>query len=300
VITFEHTSGKLGTSFVDNFSTPALGRSVALLGTANDGVTAALALAGGALRAKQGTVRVFGEDPTLAAARGSLAYVPLAHTLPSDLTVAELLTLASISRDDAVHTRESASARLDQFGAAALARRRIGALSAAEVRTVLLVEAFTSPGVRALVIDEPRVEVSPEVARVLVPRFGELVGSGGTVLIGTSSARDAVELVDAVAVVRGGRFFTSVRSNELLLSPPGSECYVRVLAADGGKLVSALSQRLDERNVALTNGTIVIRGSEPLAIADAIAGACLETNVDILELRHVLPTIPGAGGASPP
>ncbi|MFO0677280.1 MAG: hypothetical protein U0169_12160 [Polyangiaceae bacterium] len=304
MITFEHVSGKFGTSILHNFSTPALGRSVSLLGTPGDGVRAALAFAAGEKRLASGVVHVFGGNPTNPTIRKGVAYVPDAPEVPQDLRVGELLDLAQETRGErrlapltGIHLG-TAEARLGTFELASWTRRTVRSLTVDEVRSLLLVEAFTSTVVRALVVDEPRVHVVPSVAAVLARRMGELVAGGGAVLVGTASARDAVELTDAVAVVRGSRFFTSIRSTELFLSSPGADCQLHVVADDLPRLRAALAERLPESAVTSAPRSLVLHGDDPEPLVDALTEAVIATGIEIRELRQTLPTLPGAGGAA--
>ena len=90
------------------------GELVALLGPNGAGKTTAVSILLGQRRPDAGSARLFGRDPTLAAARRQVGVTLQESGFPDNLTVGEVVDLVRVHYPDPAPTREL----LDRFGLA--------------------------------------------------------------------------------------------------------------------------------------------------------------------------------------
>jgi ABC-2 type transport system ATP-binding protein len=252
----------------------------AVVGTRADGGPLLLAVAAGWVRPRSGQVLVLGTTPENA--RRQVAYVPLDARLPPTLRVAEVLDIAAEVRGERA---PDARSRLETLGIRPLADRYTHTLSAPEARAVLLAEALTSKA-RVLLIDEPLVEVDPRVAGPLVVALRQRAAEGATLVLATSSPRDALELSNAQWILSGGRLAGAMHATDTPLLAAGAEPRLRVVARDARALLAALAGEPQFSGVLLDGDAIFVSGTDPAAMAAAISRAALASGVEI-EAMHV-------------
>jgi ABC-type multidrug transport system ATPase subunit len=252
----------------------------ALIGTPIDGVALVLAVAAGWIRPRKGKVTVLGSAPELA--RRQIAYVPLDARLPTALRVEEALEVAASIRGE---RGDAARHRLASMGIEPLADRWTQSLSPPETRAVLVTEAVTS-NAGVLLIDEPRVDLDPRAARALPAKLRERAAAGATVVIATSSPRDALDLTTQQWVFSLGRLLGGARGTDVLVLSAGNKPRMRVVASDGKALLSALASEPALSCIELDHDALVLLGQDPRAMAESVARAALAAGVE-LEAMHL-------------
>jgi ABC-2 type transport system ATP-binding protein len=251
-----------------------------LLGGPPDGGTLLLAVLAGRARVRRGRAVVLDKPPGDVSTRRAIALIPRASSLPEALTVAEMLDGSARIRGDAP---SAADARLEQLGIASLAPRPIRSLSLSEAHAVALAEAITSPTVRVLLLEEPFASVDPRASVLLAERLRERAKGGAAILVATASARDATTLATSVLILSNGKL---VRHGSTLesVAPSGSH-RVHVVASDPRALVAALARDAAVSQVALDGDAIVVEGGDRTAVANAIARAAVDGQIDLVEMR---------------
>ncbi|WP_394836204.1 hypothetical protein LVJ94_04760 [Pendulispora rubella] len=244
----------------------------ALQGTAQDGVALLLAVLAARVPA-QGRVSLFGLTPH--DARRAIAHVPLDAVLPDALSVTETLELARTVRGDA--EAAPAAARLAEMGLEALAPRRVRSLDAREVRAVALTEALTSKVVRVILIEEPFATMDARTLAVLPGLLRRRAKEGACIVIATASARDARDMADQRFVVQHG-----VVVGDASLRQPAE---LHVVSSDARILAGALARETAVAEVVASDQRIIVRGSDPLALAHAVAQAVLASGVELDSMR---------------
>ena len=267
----------------------------AVVGGTPDGAPELLAILAGLERPRTGSVRVLDGDPHDVQVRRAIALVPATPALPERMSVRETLELAAAIRGDAA--TPPAHERLATLGVEALADRRVLGLSLEEARAVALVEALTAPGVRVILVEEPRVAVDPRAAVLLPERLRARAAAGCAVVMTTPSMRDAATLGD------DHLFLTAAR--------PPAMARMRIVTRDPVALVSAIAREPAVEGVSRQDaprsgnggatagalGVVVARGPDASALADAVGRAVVASGADVVEMRQDFS--PGARDVAP-
>ncbi len=267
----------------------------AVVGGTPDGAPELLALLAGLERPRTGSVRVLDGDPHDAQVRRAIALIPAAPALPERMTVRETLELAASIRGD--QGTPPAAERLATLGVEALAGRRVLGLSLEEARAVALVEALTAPGVRVILVEEPRVAVDPRAAVLLPERLRARAATGCAVVMTSASMRDAATLGD------DHLFLTATR--------PPAMARLRIVTRDPAALVSAIAREPAVEGVSRHDaprsgdgaatagalGVVVARGPDASALAHAVGRAVVASGADVVEMRQDF--TPGARDVAP-
>jgi ABC-2 type transport system ATP-binding protein len=116
------------------------GELVALLGPNGAGKTTAVGILLGQRRPDAGSARLFGQNPTLPAARRPVGVTLQESGFPDNLTVREVIDLVRVHYPDPVPTPEL----LDRFGLGEVAGRRAGGLSGGQTGWLAVALAFAA------------------------------------------------------------------------------------------------------------------------------------------------------------
>jgi len=250
----------------------------ALVGTKSDGVSLLLDVIAARAKAKAGRVQVLGGAPDAPSVRRAVGYVPLDAVLPDALRVSEALDLARTIRGEEETGDADARGRLSVLGIESLATRRLGTLDVREVRAVALAEALTSKAVRVVLIEEPFATVDARALGALPALLKQRAKEGACIVIGTASTRDARDLTDQrFAFDRG-----------ILLAEPhvrATEAELHVVARDPRALAGALAKESAIAEIVASDQRVIVRGTDTLAMAHAVARAVLASGVELDSLR---------------
>jgi ABC-2 type transport system ATP-binding protein len=176
------------------------GELVALLGPNAAGKTTAVGVLLGQRRPDAGSVRLFGEDPSMPASRRMVGVTPQETGFPDNLTVRDVVDLVRVHYPVPASTREL----IGGFGLANMPDRRVGGLSGGQKRRLAVALAFAGRP-RAVVLDEPTTGMDAESRRALWEIIQAFVAEGGSVLLTTHYLEEAQVLASRVAVIAGGK-----------------------------------------------------------------------------------------------
>lgn len=154
------------------------GDFLAVLGPNGGGKTTLLKVMLGLVKPSSGSVTVFGKEPGHAA--GRLGYVPqrLDFDRSFPISAMEVVLMGRLSRKKLFQRygredRRKALDALETTGLAALAQRRIGALSGGELQRVLIARALAGEP-ELLLLDEPTASVDPEMKTTIYDLLDQL------------------------------------------------------------------------------------------------------------------------------
>jgi ABC-2 type transport system ATP-binding protein len=176
------------------------GELVALLGPNGAGKTTAVSILLGQRRPDAGLARLFGQDPTLPAARRPVGATLQESGFPDNLTVAEVVDLVRVHYPHPAARREL----LGRFGLSEVAGRRAGGLSGGQTRRLAVALAFAGHP-RLAVLDEPTTGLDVEARRGLWEVLQAFVADGGAVLLTTHYLEEAQALASRVVVIASGQ-----------------------------------------------------------------------------------------------
>ena len=260
----------------------------ALLGARADGGPLLLALIAGTIRPRVGRVRVLEGAPTDAAVRPQVAFVPLEPALPGAMRVAEVFQIAAAIRGE---PKPDVADRLGALGLATLAARAVGTLSREEARAVAVAEAITSMRVRVLLIEEPLLSLDARAVSRLPELLRERSRSGWTIVVATSSVRDAAELADDCVLLRAGVVVGQSSCVDLFARSSAPSARLRIVTSDSRALAAALAREERVDAVARRDTSVTVRGRDLLELARAAARAVVASGVALIELRIEPPSL---------
>ncbi|MFT4257685.1 MAG: ABC transporter ATP-binding protein [Pseudoxanthomonas sp.] len=186
------------------------GELLALLGPNGAGKSSAIGLLLGLIRADEGKVELFGEDPQQLAARRNIGVMLQEAALPPTLRVGELIRLTSSYYPSPRAPRESA----ELAGVADLLDRPCGKLSGGQQRRVQFALALCGRP-RLLFLDEPTVGMDIQSRQKLWAAIRHLVAEGNAVLLTTHYLEEAEALADRVCVMARGRVISNGSIDQL-------------------------------------------------------------------------------------
>jgi ABC-2 type transport system ATP-binding protein len=176
------------------------GESVTVLGPNGAGKTTAIDVMLGAIKPTVGTARLFGLDPRSAAARRRIGITPQQLGFPSALTTAELLDFLRAHYPKPMTVADS----IHRYGLEEIAARRIGELSAGQVRRIAIAAAFVG-NPDAVFLDEPTNSLDVEMRRATWSNLREYVKGGGTLFLTTHNMDEAESLATRVIILLSGK-----------------------------------------------------------------------------------------------
>ena len=269
----------------------------AVLGAAADGATLLLEVLAGQARVRAGEARVLGRSPSDVETRRAVAYVPRAPLLPDALTVSDVLHVAATIRGEAP---PDVDARLAPFGIAALASRRVRALTRDEVRAVALAEALGSSAVRVVLIDEPLVGIDSRAMPGVRAALRTRVHGGTCVLVATASPNDAASMATSMLMLMRGKLVAQDASpHEAFVYAMGG-AQLRVVASDPRALVAALATDAAVTGVDTQGAALIVRGGDAASLGAAVARAAVLGHVDVHEMRAEAPALAQLQAAAAP
>ena len=187
---------------------------VALVGHNGAGKTTLMKLVLGLTAPSEGTVRVWGRDPTSAAfstARANLGYLPENVAFSGGRSGRD--TLRFYARLKRVPEREAVEA-LERLGLAAEARSPVRTWSKGMRQRLGLAQAVLGRP-RLLVFDEPTSGLDPSYRETFYDCCRELRDGGATVLISSHSLTEIEQRADRIAILRSGRLLAMDTLNGL-------------------------------------------------------------------------------------
>jgi ABC-2 type transport system ATP-binding protein len=198
------------------------GEVVAFLGPNGAGKTTTIDMLLGLTEPDGGKVRVFGSDPTVAAANGQIAAVLQSGGLLPDFTVAETVRVvaATFGNPDAV------AAAIERANLSGIAERRVSKCSGGEQQRLKFALALL-PDPDLIVLDEPTAGMDVESRRSFWATMRADARRGRTVVFATHYLEEADDFADRIVMIAQGRIVAD-----------GSVASIRARA--GGRTVSAL------------------------------------------------------------
>jgi ABC-2 type transport system ATP-binding protein len=186
------------------------GQTVALLGPNGAGKSTTIEMLLGLARPDAGEIRVFGDEPAEAIARGRVGAMLQTGSLLGDLTVRELVGMvaslypAPLEVDEAIELT-----RIED-----LAARRTQRLSGGQVQRVRFAVALVS-NPELLVLDEPTVAMDVEGRRAFWETMRAFASRGKTVLFATHYLEEADAYADRAVLMAQGRIVADGPTTEL-------------------------------------------------------------------------------------
>jgi ABC-type multidrug transport system, ATPase component len=177
----------------------APGETVALLGPNGAGKSTTIDMLLGLTRPDSGEVHLFGRTPAEAITEGLVGAMVQTTSLPTDVTVTELLEMVASLH----HEPMSAVEAMHRAGISDLGRRRAGRLSGGQQRRVCFAMALL-PDPELLVLDEPTAGMDVESRRAFWQAMRKQTRAGKTVLFATHYLAEADDHADRIVLVRSG------------------------------------------------------------------------------------------------
>ncbi len=176
------------------------GECIALIGHNGAGKTTLMKLMLGLIRPTSGTVRVLGQDPADARARGQIGFLPENVAFNPALTGRELLTFYARLKGEPV---PASLELLERVGLGEAAGRRVGTYSKGMRQRLGLAQALLgSP--RILLLDEPTTGLDPALRQSFYEIVLELRNAGATVLLSSHALTELEERTDRVVIMHKG------------------------------------------------------------------------------------------------
>lgn len=186
------------------------GEIVAFLGPNGAGKTTTIDMLLGLARPDEGSVKVYGQTPADAIARGDVAAVMQTGGLLKDFTVGETVRFtASLF----AHTRPAAEC-MERAGIAHIADRQVGKCSGGEQQRLRFAMALLSDP-RLLILDEPTTGMDVEGRRDFWGAIRADAGRGRTVLFATHYLDEADAYADRIILVRQGQIVADGTTAEI-------------------------------------------------------------------------------------
>jgi len=173
-----HTYGKGVTALADLNLSMQGGETLALLGPNGAGKSTAIKLLLGLLPVQEGSVSIFGRQPTDPRSRGQVGAVLQVAGLPARLSVLEQLTLHAAYYDQPRKPLDV----LNELGLSDLAARRLNTLSGGQRRRLEMALALIGAP-KLLVLDEPTVGVDIHERARLLALLAQLKQTGVAILL---------------------------------------------------------------------------------------------------------------------
>ena len=200
----------------------AEGEMVAIIGPNGAGKSTLLNCISGLIAARQGSIRLGGQDITGLApfkvSRAGLLQVPEGRQILADLTVEENLQLGLTALHGRPPTHDLASVH-ELFPILAERRtQRAGSLSGGQQQMLAIGRALMGAP-RLLLLDEPSLGLSPLMAQTVLAALRELNRKGLTILLVEQNARQALRSTHRAYLIEQGRVVQHGQSSVLAQDP---------------------------------------------------------------------------------
>jgi ABC-2 type transport system ATP-binding protein len=235
------------------------GEIVAFLGPNGAGKTTTIDMLLGLTRPDVGSVRVYGNSPEDAVARGEVSAVMQNSGLLKDFTVAETIQYTASLY---AHTRPVPEV-LDRAGISGIADRRVAKCSGGEQQRLRFAMALLSDP-RLLVLDEPTTGMDVEGRRDFWGAIREDAEQGRTVMFATHYLDEADAYADRIVLIRQGSVVADGTTSEIKNLASGRVVRATLPDADEGSLralggVTSVELRGDTVLVQCSDSDIVAR-----------------------------------------
>ncbi|WP_433075834.1 ABC transporter ATP-binding protein [Dactylosporangium sp. CA-052675] len=203
------------------------GEVVALLGPNGAGKSTTIDMLLGLLRPDAGEVRLYGESPARAIARGAVGALMQTGGLLPDLTAEETVRLAAALQRNPRDVGEV----IARAGVADFARQRVGGLSGGQQQRIRFAMALVcNPDL--LVLDEPTTGMDVETRRAFWASMREETAQGRTVLFATHYLEEADDYADRIVLLRSGRIVADGTSAQIKAAVSGRTIRATIPGAD--------------------------------------------------------------------
>lgn len=185
------------------------GEFIGMIGPNGGGKTTLLKLILGFLKPSNGTVKIFGENPTTSSKLKQLAYVPQAIRFDRDfpISVEEVVLSGLMSHLPwygrfRTEDRQAARKVLEKVGLPHLINSSFGTLSGGQAQRVLIARALVS-NPQLLLLDEPTASVDSQAEADIYALLNRLKGEMSILMV-THDLKAAIDQVGRVFCVQGG------------------------------------------------------------------------------------------------
>ncbi|WP_395103537.1 ABC transporter ATP-binding protein [Actinomadura sp. SCN-SB] len=237
------------------------GQAVALLGPNGAGKSTTITMLLGLTRPSSGRIRVFGDPPDVAVARGRIgAMLQDGEPVPG-LTVGETVGFVR-----SLYPEPPPLARvLEIAGLTDLAGRRADRLSGGQAQRVRFAMAIAGAP-RLLVLDEPTTAMDVESRRAFWTGIRAYAAEGRTVLFATHYMAEADENADRIVVIDRGRIAADGTAAQIKARAGGRT----VRFALGDQPSAGLDRLPGVTGVRITGGSAVLTTDDSDATVDAL------------------------------
>ncbi|MFG2041188.1 ABC transporter ATP-binding protein [Dactylosporangium sp. NPDC048998] len=203
------------------------GEVVALLGPNGAGKSTTIDMLLGLQRPDTGEVRLYGDAPAKAIARGAVGALMQSGGLLPDLTAEETVRLAAGLQRNPRPVDEV----LERAGVAEFAKQRVAGLSGGQQQRIRFAMALVvDPDL--LVLDEPTTGMDVETRRAFWASMREETARGRTVLFATHYLEEADDYADRIVLLRSGRVIADGTSAQIKAAVSGRTIRATIPGAD--------------------------------------------------------------------
>jgi ABC-2 type transport system ATP-binding protein len=286
VIKTEHLNQWYGNVVALNDVSLEIGPGITgILGPNGAGKTSFMRMAVGLMQPALGTMCVLGEDPWNNTKHNlRIGYCPehdgFYEWLAGGDFVRWLLRLRGFSAADSA---KLAAAAIDRVALRDAAARRVGTYSRGMRQRLKLAQAIAHRS-ELLVLDEPLTGTDPLVRQELIELIKSFAAEGRHVIVSSHVLHEIEALTQNIVVIHRGRLVafgdrTEIRS--LIDRHPHS---VSIRATRSRELASALVKEPSVREVAMHEGGLLVKTSEPDTFYGRLPVLALEAGCDVQEL----------------
>ena len=215
------------------------GELVCLVGPNGAGKSTLMQCVAGVKTAREGSVEFDGHDVLTRSpernCRAGIALVPEGRGIFGELTVAENMRVAEAGRVGGGNVEEAYHLAYELFPVLRdFSTRAAGLLSGGQQQQLAIARALIT-GPRLLLLDEPSIGLSPQVAKEVFAALRRLADQGMTVFIAEQRIRQVMAVADRTYVMNGGRIHLEVDSSNTVSDADLEGAYFGSPAAGQGQ-----------------------------------------------------------------